>query len=163
MRMCKFITFLYDLIPIQSFRAYLIQKHFAKCPGCQNELDIDTLLEEKFKIPDWVESEPNLWPQIREKICTIDARPSSIRHRARRFSIPFWQWTAAGLALFALLGISLLVNRYFHQKNLRGEFIASSRLPRIIITHAEINGKKARPFVYQTREECFIWFEESKQ
>lgn len=160
--MCKIIAFLYGLIPIQGFRAFLVKKHFAKCPACQKEWAIETILVEKFQTPGWIESEQSLWPQIRKKIYALEIPPSTPRQKARQFLIPRWQWALAGLALLVLVGINLLIERDFHQNALQGEFIATSTTPRIIITHAEINGKKAKPFVYQTQEGFFIWFEESK-
>ncbi len=160
--MCKLIAFLYGSIPIQGFRTFLIKKHFSKCPVCQSELDIEALFTEKFQIPEWIESEQSLWPQIREKILTLEIPSSPSRQKDRRFLIPRWQWALAGLALLLVVGISLLIERDFRQNAYQGEFIATSSTPRIIIMHVEIKGKKAKPFVYQTQDKFFIWFEESK-
>jgi hypothetical protein len=159
--MCKFIAFLYDLIPIQGFRAFLIKRHIAKCPICEKESAMETILEEKFKIPDWIESEQSLWPQIREKVFGPEPLPTH-RQKALRIMPPRWQWALAGIALLLVVGINLLIERDFDRKRIQGEFIATTTAPRIIITHAEIKGKQAKPFIYQTQGKYFVWFEESK-
>lgn len=160
--MCKFIAFLYDLIPIQGFRDFLIKRYITECSICEKESAIETLLEEKLQIPEWIESEDSLWPQIREKVFLQEPLPSPHRQKVLRFMPRRWQWALAGLALLLVVAINLLIERGFDAKRLQGELIATTTAPRIIITHAEIKGKKAKPFVYQTQEKCFIWFEESK-
>ncbi len=160
--MCKLISFLYDLIPIRGFRAFLIKKHLIKCAICQNELSIEPLYEEKFKAPEWIESEQSLWPHIREKLSTQRIPSSPSLQNKKRFLIPRWQWALAGFILLVLVGIYLLIKQDFRQNALKGEFIATSTTPRIVIMHAEIEGKKAKPFVYQTQERFFVWFEKSK-
>ncbi len=158
--MCKFITFLFDLIPIPRFRSYLIKTHLAKCSFCQKELVPDSVLEEKFKIPIWIQSEQSLWPQISDKIFTCEDLPHEHRPRALPFSVPRWQWALVVLALVVLVGINLLIERDIGRRSIQGEISVSSTTPRIIITRAEIKGKKAKPFIYQTKERFFIWFEE---
>ncbi len=160
--MCKFIVFLYDMIPIQGIRAFLIKKHIDRCPVCQREMAIETLLEEKFKIPEWIESEQSLWPQIREKAFSQKPVLLSGRQKERPFKISGWQWALAGLALLVVVGINVLIGPDLSPRRHSREFIVSAAQPKIIITHAEIEGREAKPFVYETRERCFIWFEEQE-
>jgi hypothetical protein len=159
---CKLIILLYDLVPIQGFRAYLIKKHLAKCPVGQRDLDIETLLKEKFRIPGWIESEKSLWPHVREKIFAPETVPSASSERALRFTKPWWHWAVAGLALLVMAALNLLILRNFNHHPFQGESAVPPFTSTIIINHAEIKGRKAKPFIYQTHEACFIWFEESK-
>jgi hypothetical protein len=160
--MCKFIAFLYGLIPLQGFRAFLIKRHIANCSICEKEPAIETLLQEKLRIPEWIESEQSLWPKIKEKVLSPEPLPSAHRQKVLRFMAPRWQWALAGLALLLVVGINILIERDLDPQRLQEEFIATATIPTVIITHAEIKGKKAKPFIYQTHEKCFIWFEESK-
>jgi hypothetical protein len=143
--MCKFIAFLYDSIPIRSVRAFLIKRHFAKCPNCKKESAIGDLLQEKLQVPEWIKAEQSLWPQIKEKVLSPQPLPSAHRQKALRFIAPRWQWALAGLALLLVVGINLLIERDFHPQHLQEPFIVSTTAPRIIIIHAEIKGKQAKP------------------
>ena len=161
--MCKFIRFLFCLIPIQGFRAQLIQKHLGDCSECQREWAIDKSAEDSFTKPEWVIHEHSLWPLIQEKIkdTKFEEIPSAKRKTAFLFSR--WQWGLAGLTLLVFIVINLVLNKGPVQSLSKTEVSLTNKIPQIRIIRAEILGKKARPFVYQTPENLFIWFDKTKQ
>jgi len=154
--MCKFFKFLYRLIPVRNFQSFLIKKHFSGCYCCQKEMEINDLLKEIIVIPDWIKAEKSIWPQIKPVLHTPEEKALKIK---RKYEVSFfkkWRWAIAGLALVIVMGLSLMV----HQNFIKESF--SKEKPRIEITYAEIKGKKAKPFIYQTPNMSFIWFAKAK-
>lgn len=161
--MCKIIRFMYMTIPFHDFRDYLIRKHLAVCPRCQKVWGYIPDIEKSFKMPVWIEKESSLWPQIREKIERKEQGPNSADTRGSTFLLRRWQWATVGLSLIILVGVILVVERKKIQGPSEVETILAHKNPQVKIIHAEIQGKKAKTFVYQTSENLFIWFDEIDQ
>jgi hypothetical protein len=160
--MCKLIRSLYNLIPILSFRAFFIRKHISLCPKCQKEWTLDKSTEEFFTVPEWIKKEQSLWPRIQETIRAAESGDALDERRKTTLFFPRWQWALAGLALLILVGINLVLNKGLLQSLSGTEVSLALKTPQVKIIHAEIHGKKAKPYVFQTPENLFIWFEEIK-
>jgi len=161
--MCKFIRFLYMMTPIHGFRAYLIQRHLGACAQCQREWGIDKSTEESFTKSEWAENEYNLWPQIQKKIRASEFEEIHPEKRKISFHFPHWQWALAGLTLLIFFVINLVLNRGLVHSLSKKEVSLAIKIPQVRIIHAEIRGKKARPFIFQTPENFFIWFDKTRQ
>lgn len=161
--MCKLIRFFYLLIPIHGFRAFLIQKHFAACSVCQKEWGMDQSAKGSFTKPEWIAQEHSLWPQIQEKIHMLEREGIQSGETKKIFLFPRWQWALAGLALLILAGISLVLDIGLIHRSKKAEVSLTLKNPQVNIIHAEIHGKKATPFIYQTSENLYIWFGEINQ
>ncbi|UCE39799.1 MAG: hypothetical protein JSV17_09925 [Candidatus Aminicenantes bacterium] len=161
--MCKFIRLFYFMIPIHGFRAFLIQKHFSGCSKCQKEWGLDQSAQGSFTKPDWIAQERSLWSQIRERIYVV--KPEEIRsgRRQKTFLFPRWRWALAGLALLILAGISFVLDKSWIHKSTKEDVSLTLKNFQVNIKHAKIHGKKAKPFIYQTQENLFIWFDEINQ
>lgn len=162
--MCKLIRFLYITIPFHGFRDYLIQKHLADCPQCQMEWVIDRDTEESLAMPEWIKKESSLWPRIQEEIKRKHVKQEQAPSGKRKTTFfPRWQWALASLALFILVGMILVVDKAMIQPPPETEISLALKNPQVKIIRAEISGKKAKPFIYQTQENLFIWFDEIDQ
>ena len=162
--MCKLIRFLYISIPILDFRDFLIQKHLGDCPHCQREWEIDRKTEESLWMPGWIKKESSLFPRIQEKIkrARVEQEEAPSTKIMTTF-FPRWQWTLAGLVLIILVGMILVVDKILIQPSPETEFSLALKNPQVKIIHAEISGKKAKPFIYQTQENLYIWFDKINQ
>jgi len=160
--MCQLFKFLYGLIPIRKFQSYLIKKHFSSCSFCKREIEVDASLKEIFAIPDWVKGE-NLWPQIRPKLYSPEEKVVETKGKFASISHKRWQWAVAGLALAAAIGINLLIQQSIKKGSYAEDASLSGEKARIVITRAEINGKEARPYIYQTPTASFVWFAKSEE
>lgn len=161
--MCKLYKFLYRLVPSKRFQSFLIKKHFSVCSLCQQEFETDEKLKEIFAHTAWTKDEKSLWPEIKPKLHT----PEKITlEEKRKYGFSFirkWHWAMAGLALAIMVGLNLLIQQGFQEKApVKGASLEKERA-RVIIKHAEIRGKKAKPYVYQTPDVSFIWFTETKE
>lgn len=162
--MCKLIRSLFSLIPIPGFRAYLIRKHISFCPKCQREwINSSSSTERLFTMPEWIKNERSLWPQIQGKIREAETGKILEIKRKKAPLFPRWQWALAGMALLILIGINLVLNKGLIRSLSKTEVSSATQIPQIKIVRAEIGGQKAKPFVYQTPENLFIWFERIQQ
>jgi hypothetical protein len=161
--MCKLIRFLYLTIPLHGFRDFLIQKHLADCPRCQKDWTFAPDLEKSFAMPVWINKESSLWPHIKQKLQRMEQAPKASRKHRPSFLLHRWQWATTGLALIMLVGVILVVERTKIQSPAGVETTLTLKNPQIKIIHAEIQGKKAKTFIFQTTENLFIWFDEIDQ
>jgi len=159
--MCRLYKLLYKFIPIKSFQAFLIKKHFSVCSSCQKETEIESQLKNVLAFPSWIAKEESIWPQIREKLYSQRKKTLKAEKTLAPFFIQKWKWAAASLVLVIAAGVVLLVHINFQKKSAEEEALVKDT-PRVVIKNAEINGKKAIAYLYQTPEISFIWFSEAK-
>ena len=161
--MCKLIRFVYLVIPIHGFRAFLIKKHLAACDVCQEVWGTDESAQEAFSTPVWIQKEHDMWPQIRDKIHLVEQEEIRSKKGKKAFLFPRWQWGLAGLILLILVGVSLVLDKARVHKPTKGDVSMTLETPQVHIIHAKIHGKKAKPFIYKMQENLFIWFDDSAQ
>lgn len=159
--MCKLSKFLYWLIPVKSFKSYLINKHFSACSQCQREIEEESRLKELLGIPEWAKKEQSLWPQIQQRISIPSVKAGRIGRRHKSFLWKKWRWAMAGFVLAVIIGLVFLIHQNFLIRTAEDSVLEIDN-PRIIIKHAEIKGKKAKPYIYQTPYVSFIWFAETR-
>ncbi len=159
--MCRLYKLLYTLFPVKRFRSILIERHFSVCPGCQKETELESYLKNMLADPDWIAKEESMWPQIKENIYSQRKKSFKAEKTLRPFFFPKWKWAAVGLVLVVALGVVLIVPTNVQRKPAEAEALVKET-PRVVIEHAEIDGKKARAYIYQTPEISFIWFSEAK-
>ena len=101
--MCKLIRIFYLSIPVHGFRAFLIQKHFSTCAGCQKEWGMDLNAQESFAKPEWIARELNLWPKIQGRIQAGELEETLSARRKKRILFPRWQWVVAAGSVLLIL------------------------------------------------------------
>lgn len=149
------------MIPAKNFKSYLIKKHFATCARCQKENEIESKLKKMFVTPNWIKTEKSLWPQIKQKISVPEGKAIRIERKHEPIFRRKWSWAMAGFIFAAIIGLGLLIHQNYFKRTPEESVIEIDK-PRIIIKHAEIKGKKAKPYIYQTPYVSFIWFAETK-
>ncbi|MDH5468541.1 MAG: hypothetical protein OEY25_14080 [Candidatus Aminicenantes bacterium] len=159
--MCRLYRLLYTLFPVKRFRSLLIEKHFSVCSNCQKETEIESQLRDMLADPDWIAKEVSMWPQIREKLYSQRKKSFKAEKTLETFFFKKWKWAAVGLILVVATGLILMVQINYQRKSPEAEVFVKET-PRVLIKHVEIEGKKARAYIYQTPEISFIWFSEIK-
>jgi len=159
--MCRLYKLLYKLFPVKSFQSFLIEKHFSICSSCQKETEIESNLKDMLAVPSWIAEDESIWPQIREKLYSQRKKSIKAEKTLKPFFFTRWKWVAVGLVLVVAVGVVLMVHTNIQRKSAEVEALMRET-PRVLIKHAEIEGKKARAYIYQTPEISFIWFTEAK-
>lgn len=157
--MCLLFKFLFWLFPFRSFRALVLRIHIDRCSRCQEEYEIEDKTKDILTIPDWIKEEPSLWPRVNRKMIPVGDE------KTKKLKKPYfktkWYWAAA--TLFIAAAVVLIVwNQQSGKKRIAFEETAATQeIPQVTIKHAEVNGKKATSYVYQTQKISFIWFSET--
>ncbi|MBU4203209.1 MAG: hypothetical protein KKD59_04570 [Acidobacteria bacterium] len=156
--MCKFYNLLYRLLPVRRIQAWVIDRHFSRCPLCglneKEGIRLDGLVRRAFAPH---KSDSLLWPGVRSRMDKIRFVGPSHRFPLKSFRFPAWRWAAAGLALLFILGLNQLV---FHPPEHSGP-AADGQHSRVKINYAKIKGKNAKTHVYQTSQRSYILFLET--
>ena len=157
--MCLFFKFLFWLFPFRGFRALVLRIHIDKCGRCQREYEIENLMKDIMDVPDWIKAESSLWPQVKRKI--VPSGDEKTRKRKNPNFKTKWHWAAATLLMAAAV-VLIVWNQQPGVKRISfEEASATQKFPQVTIKHAEVNGKKATSFVFQTQKTSFIWFSET--
>jgi hypothetical protein len=159
--MCRLYNLLYTIFPVKRFRSFLIKKHFSACSSCQKESEIESQLKDMLAVPSWIAKEEIMWPQIREKLNSQRKKSFKAEKTLETFFFKKWKWAAVSLILVVATGLILMVQINYQRKSPEAEVFVKET-PRVLIKHAEIEGNKARAYIYQTPEISFIWFSEAK-
>ncbi len=157
--MCKFIRFLYIMIPIRGFRASLIQKHMSGCSICQSQWTIDRSAREIFTMAEWAKNEQSLWLRIQGQINAVEIENTEPKGKKASFLFSRWHWALIGFVSFICLAAALWILSTVIPKRAKTDISSADKKLRIHITYAKVDGNKAKPFVFQTSENLFIWFE----
>ncbi len=105
--------------------------------------------------------EESMWPEIKDKIYSQRKKSFKPDKTIQPFFSTKWKWATIGLIFVIAAGAILMVYTNFQRKPAETEALVKET-PRVVIEHAEINGNKAKPYIYQTPEILFIWFSEVK-
>lgn len=161
--MCKIYEFLFWIFPLRKWQAFLIEKHFARCPKCAREIRVERWIRSQYERQDWIDEEASLWPSIRQRLESREDRPPLIRPR-RPKTIVFHKkraWVAATAALL-IIGFGLLVWIGHREKSVLAAGSRSEESHRIKVVSALFKGRKAKTFIYQTPSASFIWIAPAK-
>lgn len=161
--MCRLYKFLYEFFPFKRIQSFLIKKHFSVCSHCQQELETDKKFKEIFDDTVRVKEENSLWPEIKPKLYAPEKRILEEKRKYGFSLIRKWVWAMAGLALAIMVGLNFLIQQNFQERASAIGASLGKEKARIIIKYAEIRGKKAKPYIYQTPSVSFIWFAETKE
>jgi len=157
--MCLFFKFLFWLFPFRGFRALVLRIHIDLCSRCQEEYEIEDMTKDILVVPDWIKAEPSLWPQINRKMVPVGDEKT--RKRKKPYFKTRWYWAAATLFIAAVVVLIVWNQQSGVKKISFEEAAATQKIPQVTIKHAEVNGKKATSYVYQTQKISFIWFSET--
>lgn len=156
--MCRLLRLLYHIIPIKKLQAFLILKHFDRCPSCREKASADAELERLLSVPSWVEEEQSLWPDIKTGILKEEESRSFHEKKARPFRVMMMKWAAAGLLLAVVFALNFWLHKDFAGSQTPADSEGVKNISKISIKYAEVNGKKAKPFIYRTSNTSFVWF-----
>lgn len=157
--MCLIFKFLFWLFPIRSVRAAILRIHIDLCSRCQEEYEIENTAKEIMAVPDWIKAEPSLWPQINRKM--ILSKDKKTRKRNKPNFNTKWFWATATLLIAAAVVLIVWTQQTVVKRFSFEEAVTTQGILPVTIKHAEVNGKTATSYVYQTQRISFIWFSET--
>lgn len=152
--MCKLIGLLYAAVRWDRFRDFLIRKHMGACPRCGQAAVEGAGWAGLVRPPDWTSREASLWPEVERLMAgQAVAAPAPPAVPLRR---PWPRLAVATGGILAVAALALLLDRSLPDRDAAAGLVVQA--PRIEILSAEIEGRPARPTLYQTERASFIWF-----
>jgi predicted anti-sigma-YlaC factor YlaD len=165
---CKIYKILYAAIPLKKWKSAIIQRHFERCPSCAGEIDLENDVVRTFFKPDWIQEPSVVWPQVHAQILSQENEPEKIRSRIfpLRLRLPRWALAAAASVFFILGTIGYFLWTTHGHKIVGPESSLPKKptvaMPRVRVISVELEGKRAKAYIYQTPTATFIWIAPSK-
>jgi hypothetical protein len=148
---CKFIDFLFTVLPIKRWQGFLIRRHIRKCPVCLSRLadvkEVRPLLIQESELED-LEA---MWSAIKAR---IDEEREEVRaplwHR--------WKWVYAAAALFAAVAVWLWLFSPFSPGRDSSEGPLAGQFQ---IDYIEIGNEPAQAYIFHPQDSntYFVWVE----
>jgi hypothetical protein len=152
---CKTVEIFYALVPLKSWRGFLIRLHIEKCPRCQaslaNREAVGSLLVQERE----VNIGRSLWTNV-ESALQKDPGEKSINERPVRLSfMRRWGWAVAASFLFVLIAGFLLMKDFRPE----GESSVAAIPPRFELEYVRVGGQPANTVVYQPQgsDMIIVW------
>jgi len=167
--MCKIHKLIAAIIPLARMREAFVVRQIQRCPRCRESENLNDPRVTDFLNPLWIRQSDDLWPQVWDRICSEERAPQEIEQfgSLSPHFIPRWAWPVA-VACFAGLCILAIVSLKHSEtvSNQPSAILPMKSLnmqPRVLVLDAELNGKRAKPYIYQTPTGSFIWIVPSKE
>lgn len=148
---CKFIVFLFWILPINQIRSYLIQKHILQCPLCLEKLASASEVRSLLTTENSSETKVDLWPFLEQKLNTPQEKRKSAPFLQKR-----WAYAAAGILAVIASGIFIFYSWLDHQPK---EYLSSPS--DFQIQYINVQNKPANTYYYHSPDSdfIFIWAE----
>jgi hypothetical protein len=160
--MCRLTEWLVFCLPLRRWKDAVRRRHLARCPRCAAE---DKALENAvhaFLTPAWTRDNPGLETKVRRRLVWAEGAPGAEK-AGRRLLLR----VAVGAALiFLSVGGWILFHHRDAGRALPGAVsngnIAGSG-PRVRVFSAELRGKPAKTYIYQTPKISIVLISPSKE
>ncbi len=108
---CKLYKFLFRVLPINTWKVRLMDKHFSICPRCGDKAE-EAAAGEKIKalLVSLEDSKalPDVWPRLQRKIQEEETGKPVPKRKKGLLVFHRWQWAAAAVLLLIMVLLPLL-------------------------------------------------------
>lgn len=148
---CRFIDFLFTVLPIKRWQGFLIRRHVQKCPACLSRLadveEVKPVLIQESEL----ENLESMWPAVK-------ARIGEGREEVRIPQWQRWKWVYAAAVLCAAVAVWLwLFSPLSSGKGPLEEPLAGQ----FQIDYIEIENEPAQAYIFHPQDSntYFVWVE----
>jgi len=147
---CRFIDFLFSVLPIKRWQDFLVRRHIQNCAACRNKLATTEEARQLLVSESEIENLEGVWPAIKLR---MDERKGQKPQAQRR-----WRWALATAFLFIVLVGAVWLYLAFEPGKGSPEQPFAEQFQ---INSIEIDNKPAQAFVYHPRDSktYFVWVE----
>ena len=140
-------------------------------PDGEGKKEAEKKLLQSWCAPEWTRTTSDYWPSIRQTIETSDSAEDSARKLKTTVPVMFprprrWALAAAGAVLLASIVIGVFYWKYGErrqdQRAGKGPLIDVESAARVQVISVEFEGRKAKPYLFQTPRTTFIWISPTK-
>lgn len=155
---CKTFKFLYNVIPLNIFRSYLIKKHFSSCSSCSAELADEVEIEKMIISPGKASRDIDLWPGLKNDIISLN-RESRLKARRIPAGIRKWQLGLTGaVLLLMLILVPFILNRFDQDSGIDPE-TAGIVNREIEVKSLRIENRPVKSYYFQSKDtnKIIVW------
>lgn len=155
---CKIYRFLYKIIPIERWRAYLMGTHLAVCHRCKEEYAADFQMETIGTRPETVAPDFDLWERIQERLIVIENSKEDykkINAATRRYR---WAWALTGAAVL-LLALLIPLKLFHHADHQGRQDNNGQKDKKIIINSVTVERQPAETIYFHPgdKDRLIVW------
>lgn len=150
MRTCSFYRLLYNLVPLNAWKYFLLQSHMEKCEMCRKEVAGISEAQYATVSRSRLERKIDLWPGISHAL-NDKSRPH------KRASFRHWIWATAGSLAVAAGLVLLMINS-------SGNGTSYPEI-KFRLDYVRIYEEPAQAFIFKTQDanRTFVWVEKQNQ
>ncbi|MCP5108734.1 MAG: hypothetical protein GY950_35440, partial [bacterium] len=104
---CKLYKYLYKMLPIIRWQSFLMDRHFSRCPACQNEFAVENQIDAIGVKAESVDPTVDIWSRVEERLMDIEknknSRPPARQKMPKVLGSWKWAWPAAAAAVLVLV------------------------------------------------------------
>jgi hypothetical protein len=156
---CKTVELLFDALPIDAWRAFLLRRHLDRCPACQAKL---VGVAESRRLLAGPPS-PDEWAGLRSRLRARTAAEPAGRARAagRGRSGRFLRWAPSAAMLLVLAATGIWLAREGGRRPVVPE--GSGARDRFELDYIRIGGREAGAYIYQPQgsDIIIVWAEKA--
>ena len=168
---CKLYKCLFYALPISTWQAFLIDRHFSGCPGCREEAAAGDRVRKMPVSLEATRNLPPLWPSVYKKIQEQDTQRQETAVPVPKpgkglflFPFPKWQWAAVGLLLVMLIfffpfspGEKPVIITGAGQLEGNGN-------EQIVVESVKIGSKSAKFYIFQSKDpdKLIVWTQKNE-
>ena len=161
MASCKLAGFLYQAVPSQRFRDFLIRRHMERCAECQARLISRNEARLLFVRPENLACPEDLWRRIGQRFGAGDLAPAKAITEAegRGARRRLWAWAAGAAVFLVTSAVSFWLLRGTQAPGVRVDYVRPT--DRIEINYINVGGAPAQAFIYrpQGSDIIVVWAE----
>lgn len=153
---CKIIRFIYNAVPLNFLRAYLIAKHFSACAACSAELADETKIAKFIIPPRKIAKNTDLWPGIRNEILQVQ-RDNRLKDRGIPTGVHKWRLGIIGATILLVI---ILVPFFLLKDGSGGvQVTAGAKNNHVVIKSLRIGNQPIQGYFFQSQaaDKVIVW------
>lgn len=150
---CKLYKFLFRVLPIPAWQAFLMEKHLCVCPHCREETAAEDQIKALPVSPGEAKTLPDLWPYVHRH---IEEPPRKAKPGIAFF--PGWQWKTAAVGLLLLLAV-VFSPFYLEKKQSPTPGIDGGTPDKVVVKSVKIGSEAAKFYFFESKDpdKLIVW------
>jgi len=163
---CTLYKLLFRVLPVNAWKVFIMDTHFAGCPHCREEVETDETARQAPVSLQEAQALPAVWPSVRgeiemEKEKTREVRPGKV------LTINRWQWAAAVGMVTAVVLLLIFFPFSPGEKPLgSSEFKQNPDIDgQVVIKSVKIGSEAVKFYVFQSEDpdKLIVWAQKKSE
>lgn len=160
---CTLYKLLFRVLPVNAWKVFIMDTHFARCPYCREEVEADEIAKQLLVSLQEAQTLPTVWPSVRSEIEMEKEKTREVKVKtAKVLTINRWQWAAAVGMVTAVLLLLIFFPFSPGEKSLDSSEFKQNELDtanQVVIKSVKIGSEAAKFYVFQSEDpdKLIVW------